>query len=520
MSNHSIRFNDGRRKNQRGIRQHERTQILIFQNKALRQDLASVSIPNCNFRYETGAIITYESQTYEIREQQKSHAGAMYWIAKPGTSKLSMKSVYEREITMTTQPEVSGTSALAIQSNPYEIIDVDAAIQSVQSLKATLMKMRSDNVLVRGVDYGEIPGTGADDVLFLPGMEKICRALRLRPEYVERHAIRDYKEGIFHFEFECRLVSTETGQVVPGGVGVGACTSWEASFRWRWMREDELPYEFRDKKETLVTRNASISEFKFAVEKAETQGKYGKPAEYWQRFDDAIANGTARLIKRKTKSGKEMDAWEIGGVEYQIQNPNIFSELNSVFKRGKKRALADAVKGAANASEFFTVDLEDMVDDYSKLQAMNARPIRQPGVIEAPKHWAMERLNKKVIVTNYSNLKNDGMAKTDAELWEEVKSLLPEEISFYATGKEAWAAIKSAYKKQQETKPAEPKSQTDMFQTTTEHGHVDVAPPKTDDELLADMKNQNATILDDEVLTEEELAGLGMVPADSPFNKE
>lgn len=136
-------------------------------------------------------------------------------------------------------------------------------------------------------------------------------------------------------------------------------------------------------------------------------------------------------------------------------------------------------------------------------------------VSNEPAHWSLERKNKRVIVTKYSNLKSDGKTQTEPELWEEIKSLLPESITAYATGKDAWAAIESAYAKQQETKPAEPKAkkQESFIRDTTEHGHPDIIPEKTDAELLADMQNQNDTILDDEeALSDDELKSLGFVP--------
>ncbi len=55
-----------------------------------------------------------------------------------------------------------------------------------------------------------------------------------------------------------------------------------------------------------------------------------------------------------------MDAWELETVSYLIENPVIFDQVNAIMKRAKKRALGDAIKGAAAVSEYFTVDLEDL----------------------------------------------------------------------------------------------------------------------------------------------------------------
>jgi hypothetical protein len=58
------------------------------------------------------------------------------------------------------------------------------------------------------------------------------------------------------------------------------------------------------------TTRRTLSEFDFAVERGETTGTYGKPAEHWQNFRDAIEGGTARAVEKTTRRGKSL-AWEI-----------------------------------------------------------------------------------------------------------------------------------------------------------------------------------------------------------------
>lgn len=234
-------------------------------------------------------------------------------------------------------------------------IDVNRSVDNVKLLHNLVKKLRQD-VLKEGEDYGTVPGTDKATLL-LPGIEKVTRGMELVPEFIERHVVRDYKEGLFVYEFECRLKFAGTDTICPGGVGLGSCNSMESSFRWRWVPESRLPAGMDTS--TLEKRNGTISELQFAVEKKETTGKYGKPAEYWNKFQDAIDAGTAKVGKRTVSSGKEMATWIIGGVEYRVPNPEIFDQANAILKRAKKRAWADAIKGAANVSEFFTVDMED-----------------------------------------------------------------------------------------------------------------------------------------------------------------
>ena len=44
------------------------------------------------------------------------------------------------------------------------------------------------------------------------------------------------------------------------------------------------------------------------MERAETTGTYGKPAEHWQRFREAIHNRTARSVEKPTRRGMSV-AW-------------------------------------------------------------------------------------------------------------------------------------------------------------------------------------------------------------------
>jgi hypothetical protein len=104
----------------------------------------------------------------------------------------------------------------------------------------------------------------------------------------------------------------------------------------------------------------TLCEFEFAIERAETTGTYGKPAEHWQRFRDAIRADTARAVEKPTRRGKSV-AWEIDVeiVLYRIPNPDVADVVNTIQKMAQKRALVAATLIATSASEFFTQDVED-----------------------------------------------------------------------------------------------------------------------------------------------------------------
>ncbi len=240
---------------------------------------------------------------------------------------------------------------------------VALAIRRVTDTREIITVLRNPATiggLVTGIDYGVIPGTGDKPTLLLPGMEKLCRALNAEPEYDYLDEVRDWDDGFFAFEFECTLRDVSTGEVLPGGRGVGSCNSKESGFAWRWVRADQVPYNHHDlEPEGLQTKSFKATEFVFAVNDPETTGKYGKPQSYWDKFNEAIENGTAVKAPKETRKGKSYDAWTIEDTLYRVPNPDIYDQVNAILKRAKKRALGDAIKGAANVSEYFTVDLED-----------------------------------------------------------------------------------------------------------------------------------------------------------------
>lgn len=214
-----------------------------------------------------------------------------------------------------------------------------------------------------GIDYGTIPGTGKP-TLYKPGAERLCTFFGLAPTFSIIEKEEDWDglnhggEPFFYYWFRCHI-HRDSRQLSEAD---GSCNSRESKYRWRWVNESDLPPGVD--KAMLAKRGGTISEFDFAVDKAETGGKYGKPAEYWQAFKDAIANGTARETVKDTKGGKQYKAWEIDSALYRVPNDDIASQVNTIQKMAQKRALVAAVLIAANASEFFTQDLEDLDEGF------------------------------------------------------------------------------------------------------------------------------------------------------------
>lgn len=218
------------------------------------------------------------------------------------------------------------------------------------------------DLMVEGTDYGVIPGT-PKPTLLKPGAERLNSLFGFEPEFTIEREIEDWTGGehagepLFYYRIKCRLM--KNGYCL--GEGIGSASTWESKYRYRWMDETQVPAGMD--KATLTKRGGMTRKFepKFAIDKAETGGKYGKPAEYWAMFADGIAAGTAERGK-KTMGGKEYDGFfvTLNELQFRIPNPDVHDQANTALKMAQKRSLIAATLLATNASEFYSQDLEDL----------------------------------------------------------------------------------------------------------------------------------------------------------------
>jgi len=241
-----------------------------------------------------------------------------------------------------------------------------ANIKDIKTWYNEFVKLSKD-VLKTDLDYGIIPGVSKPS-LFKPGAEKLRFVYGLQTETICVDKIFEKDEEIPYIDYTYRTtVKSPDGSRILA-TSEGNANSYESKFRFVWVNEANLP-EGVDK-DHLATRSNTIQEFAFAIEKAETGGKYGKPAEYWEKWQKAITDGTAKKIQRKTSIGKTMDGWEMGGLSYRIENPDVIGLKNTIMKMADKRSFVGAILKATGASEFFTQDVEDMeipVDDVAEV---------------------------------------------------------------------------------------------------------------------------------------------------------
>lgn len=248
-----------------------------------------------------------------------------------------------------------GTQVALTSADFMPIFEIDSAIE-----RRNAMVKFTQQIMVEGTDYGKIPGVDKPSLL-KPGAEKLVTFFGMSPEFTITGEVEDWTgadhkgEAFFYYRYKCRL--TRNGRLM--GEGEGSANSWETKYRYRWVPEDRIPAGLD--KSRLEKRDSSITEFTFAIDKAETAGQYGKPLEYWTRFHDAIREKTAVLGQKESRAGKKFDCYTIPSIAYRVPNTEIADVVNTLQKMSQKRALVAATLIAVNASEYYTQDVEDLV---------------------------------------------------------------------------------------------------------------------------------------------------------------
>lgn len=252
------------------------------------------------------------------------------------------------------------------------------SVQQAVERKKTINQFIS-GVMVDSEDYGKIPGASDKKVLLKPGAEKLCSIFGLSVTYNEDKIIEDWTgaehngEPLFYYSYRCQL--TRGGRFM--GEAIGSCNSWESKYRYRWVPE-EIAKQRADF-DSLLKRGGVTQKFEpnFALDKKETTGQYGKPAEYWAMFEQAIKERRAKNVTRKMGK-REFEGWEItmDQTQYRIPNPEMSDAINTVQKMAQKRALVAAVLVVTNCSDAFTQDIEDFAEPES--QPINPLPEREP----------------------------------------------------------------------------------------------------------------------------------------------
>lgn len=179
-------------------------------------------------------------------------------------------------------------------------------------------------VMKDGIDYGVVPGT-KKPTLLKPGAEKLQRLFKLRSTF-EAIDIKENWEGpFFYYRYKCQIWSSD--QVIAECEG--STNSYEKKYRYRYVFDNKATPEEKE------------------------QGL---------------------LIERTGRNGQPYTS-------YRIENKEIYDQVNTLQKMAQKRAYVGAILLAANASEFFTQDMEDLsiVDaEFTEKKPEKKQEKRQP----------------------------------------------------------------------------------------------------------------------------------------------
>lgn len=219
-------------------------------------------------------------------------------------------------------------------------------IQTIQQL------MKS--VMTDGEHFGKIPGCGDKPALLKAGAEKLGFTFRLAPKFkIEKS---DLPNGHREYGITCELYHIVTGAFV--GSGVGTCSTMESKYRYR-KAERACP----------TCGNASIIKGK---------DDFGGGWVCWKKKGGCDA---------KFKDGDQsIESQETGKKE----NEDPADQFNTVLKMGKKRAHVDAILTATAASDIFTQDIEERVEqpeEKAPVGAVQSEAVKW-------EEWAIKQVNR------------------------------------------------------------------------------------------------------------------------------
>lgn len=210
----------------------------------------------------------------------------------------------------------------------YEAMPLTAAqIQAQVNLIQEVMKA----VMKDGEHYGKIPGCGDKPSLLKPGAEKLMFTFRLvaDPEVEVFELYHPTVHG--HREYRVKVrISSMNGTYMGGGIG--SCSTMENKYRFR------------------------------GGEKINTERPV--PKEYWNlKSAGKIAEAQALIGGPGFGTGKFDGAWMICEIGEKQEHDNPADFYNTCEKMGKKRALVDATLTVTAASDIFTQDIEELVEN-------------------------------------------------------------------------------------------------------------------------------------------------------------
>jgi len=219
-----------------------------------------------------------------------------------------------------------------METTALTLPDRDSFIRDIKAINEFQQIVHQN--LVGGADWGVIPGT-TKPTLLKPGAEKIAKLLGLADQYEIVDRQEDWAKPLFRYLIKCKLIHVASQSLISEGLG--ECNSMESRYRWRWVSERDLP--------------AGIDKTKLV-----SQERTAKTGGHWTVF--------------------------------RFENDDIYSQVNTILKMAKKRALVDAALSAGRLSNVFTQDMEDITPaEEMTREAIDDRPANL-------EHWCEKHQTK------------------------------------------------------------------------------------------------------------------------------
>ncbi len=190
-----------------------------------------------------------------------------------------------------------------------------AAIQAI-TYDLQMAEQLVTRVLEQGIDYGQIPGVQGKG-LWDPGAAKIMNAFECYPRHT--FLFREESDKVITAVIEATIIHRGTQQIM--GAGVGACSTREPKYKYRWVPD---------------------------------------PANYGYTQPE-IDN-----LKTRTKNDK---------TTYRVENPDYGEQVNTIIQMAAKRSETDAAKTLPGVSSA----LRRLFDSKPPARQTGTSPGRQTG---------------------------------------------------------------------------------------------------------------------------------------------
>lgn len=232
---------------------------------------------------------------------------------------------------------MSGQEIMVQNSKPLAVAEMKEHVALIQSIMKGVMR--------DGEHYGTIPGCGDKPSLLQPGAQKLILTFRLVPD-PEVETIELAGE---HREYRVKVKMYDNTGVFLGA-GVGSCSTMESKFRFR--------------KSDLTCPDCGAP----AIIKGKAEFGGG-----WICYQKKGGCG-----KKWTDESNPFH----GHVAARVEHDNPADYYNTCEKMAFKRALVSATLTVTAASDIFTQDVEEMVENGTipsqSNQAQRKPPVKQP----------------------------------------------------------------------------------------------------------------------------------------------